>query len=318
MTLLRDIQNAAASTESRVADLLRKCKILAARLKSNELNQWVDRELNGYTNKNDLQDYRKLKHVESYGYFTGPFGAVLDNAPIPSLSIPERHRDFTENEYFISGVTVYEDLLNTCDNSSDSDKGTFQVNWPPDLVVMVGQNIYADMNCLKAWKMIPRGTIVGLLDAVRNKILGFALDIEKENPQAGEADVNSTPVPEPVVSQTFHSHFYGEVGNVATGSHHVEQHTTFNQLWRQANIDLLQLSKELPTLRSALISEAKEPDHYEAISAVRSAEIEAEKKDGPKALGYLSKVGRWGLDVATKIGTPIAVEAIKHALGMQS
>lgn len=88
----------------------------------------------------------------------------------------------------------------------------------------------------------------------------------------------------------------------------------FNQLWQHANIDLSQLAKELPVLRSALMSEAKEPEHYEAIGAVRSAEIEAEKKDGSKVLGYLSKVGRWGLDVATQIGTPIAVEAIKQAM----
>lgn len=39
MTLLQEIQNAAASTEAQVADLLRKCKILAVRLKSDERGQ---------------------------------------------------------------------------------------------------------------------------------------------------------------------------------------------------------------------------------------------------------------------------------------
>jgi hypothetical protein len=34
MTLLQEIQNASTSTEARVADLLRKCKILAVRLKN--------------------------------------------------------------------------------------------------------------------------------------------------------------------------------------------------------------------------------------------------------------------------------------------
>src|SRR6266436_570297 len=116
MTLLREIQNAAASTESRVADLLRKSKILAVRLKSDELGRWVDQELNGYTNVDDLPAYRGPIEVQSLGDFSGPFQSGLQNAPIPPLVIPEKYRDFVQNEYLMSGVTVYEDLLSTSNN----------------------------------------------------------------------------------------------------------------------------------------------------------------------------------------------------------
>ena len=309
MTLLRDIQKACTSTETHVADLLRKCKILAVHLKSSSFDQWVDRELNGYKNKEELPDYRKLTQLHSLGNFDRGFGNILVNAPIAASLLPKQYQEVAKTEYLYEGISVYEDLISASDKGDDKD--CFQVMWTDALVGIL--NHEREAYCLSAWKVIPRGALIRVLNAVRNKILGFALDIEKENPQAGEADLNGTPVPAPVVNQVFQSHFYGEVGNVATGSHHFEQHTTFNKVWQQANIDLSQLAKELPVLRSALINQAKEPDHYEEIAAVRSAEIEAEKKDGSKVLGHLTKVGRWGLDVATQIGTQIAVEAIKQA-----
>jgi hypothetical protein len=54
MTLLRDIQEAALDSKVNLADLLRKCKVLAARLKHEEFATWVDWELNGYPERKML------------------------------------------------------------------------------------------------------------------------------------------------------------------------------------------------------------------------------------------------------------------------
>ena len=109
--------------------------------------------------------------------------------------------------------------------------------------------------------------------------------------------------------------------DVPTTKQHMTDVKAQGDVWQKIQtkepIDLQELTEELAELRKALTAEAKEPEHYEAISAVRSAELEAEKKDGPKVLGYLSKAGTWVLDVATRIGTTIAAEAIKHSLGMK-
>jgi hypothetical protein len=82
MSLLRDIQDAAVDPSTDVATLLRKCKILAVRLGSEEFKQWVDYELNGYDKVEDLPEYRIL-HTESFGTFAGPFGTSMNNALIP-------------------------------------------------------------------------------------------------------------------------------------------------------------------------------------------------------------------------------------------
>ena len=83
------------------------------------------------------------------------------------------------------------------------------------------------MNCMEAWKVVPAGAIVGALDAVRTKVLTFAIDIESAAPEAGEAPPNSEPIPQERVQQIFHTNIYGTVQNVANGSPGTTQTASF-------------------------------------------------------------------------------------------
>lgn len=93
---------------------------------------------------------------------------------------------------------------------------------------------------------------------------------------------------------------------------------SFEQLWNNNcdNLHLDKLAKELSLLRTNLKEHAIEPEHDVAIGEVSQAEISAKKGDGVFVLKHLSKVGQWTLDVATRIGIPLAVEAIKISLGL--
>jgi hypothetical protein len=80
-------------------------------------------------------------------------------------------------------------------------------------------------------------------------------------------------------------------------------------------IDLGELARELATLRAEMKGQASSPEHDVAVGAVAQAEAEANKGDESKALEYLSSAGHWALDVATKIGVPLATEVLKKSLG---
>lgn len=90
----------------------------------------------------------------------------------------------------------------------------------------------------------------------------------------------------------------------------------FQQIWQQsaADINLAPLSGELATLRKAMREEAVEPAHDRALVEIGKAEEAAIDGDGPKVLKHLRTAGKWALDVATKIGMTLAVEAIQKAL----
>ncbi len=213
MSLLRDIQAAAIDEQSQVATLLRKCKVLAARLGSEEFSRWIDNELNGYADQDELPAYRVL-NVHSYGHFVGPFGRQMKNAPIPPIALPEEAREPIQTSKINMPISALANLAG--DEYS-------RLSWPPDLVSIVGERIYEGMNCLSAWQLLPRSSLIAILDTVRTRVLNFVLEIEKEYPNAGEAAINSNPVPGEKVVQIFNTHITGTVQNLATGSNNVKQ-----------------------------------------------------------------------------------------------
>ena len=105
-----------------------------------------------------------------------------------------------------------------------------------------------------------------------------------------------------------------QAGAVGPGS--TAHHMSFTQTWKESDVDLPALKKELATLRAAMRNEASEPAHDMAVAEIASAEMAAEKGDGPSVLEHLAKGGRWALGIATAIGAALAAEVIKKAIGV--
>ena len=82
MSLLREIQDLSTTEGSDLETLLRKCRVLASRLKNDEFKDWVHCELDGYPKGAKLPEYREFRTF-SLGDFGGPFGTGMKNAPIP-------------------------------------------------------------------------------------------------------------------------------------------------------------------------------------------------------------------------------------------
>src|SRR6266850_8013566 len=99
MSLLKEIQNAAIEGTSDLESLLRKCRVLATRLKHEELKNWVLFELDGYPKDVPLPDYRKC-HGMCYGNFVGAFGRGVQNCPVQETDIPEKLRDLMSHKHF--------------------------------------------------------------------------------------------------------------------------------------------------------------------------------------------------------------------------
>jgi hypothetical protein len=216
VTLLRDIQHDAAYGEGKVSALLRKCKILASRIHSDDFSRWIDHELVGYPEQEVLPEYRVLRGVESHGHFAGVAGSAIRNARIPSGSLPEPLRQRITELHLREGIAQFEELLK-------GDQDPLHVDWPSDLIARVALEIYDGYGCMAAWRIVPRATIAGLVDSVRNRILAFALELERLNPDAGEAQASDTPIAPNAVHQVFQTNIYGTVGNFAAGSTNVTQ-----------------------------------------------------------------------------------------------
>lgn len=303
MNILEDIQAAATDSRIPLPDLLRKCAVLAARLRNEEFKMWVNHELNGYPNVAELPSYRKLK-AHSLGHFVGGFGSSLSNAPIPPSSIPKDFRHHVEESPIPGPIASLTEML------EKGTEGTFQVSWPADLVVMVGQNIYQDMNCLKAWKVVSRGQLVGLVDTVRNRILAFVLELEAESPDPGEWPSRSVPISEAKIRQVFNTHITGDVGNVVTGSHDFAVQSFDVQ---PGDLESLTLALRALGFQS--------PDLDELKTAIEKDGPSATKKSLGKAVslwigGMIRKASEGALGVAAKTAATTITDLILRYYGL--
>ena len=300
MSLLLDIQNDVIDSNVDISVILRKCKVLAVRLGNEPFENWVDQELNGYKNKKLLPDYR-IVQVYSKGNFSGPFGSGLNNADIPFLSIPEKYRENLRKCYFVEPIGYY---INSLKNSKGDN---FMEQWPPDLVAYTGRDIYKNMNCMSAWKLIPNASMFSLVEAVRNRILNFVLEIGKEAPDAGEDSPRTQKISPERVSQVFNTTIYGNVGNISEASQNVNQKVTINVLKNDLNSLKTYLSSVgIPIDKIQKLEEAIQEDSTEAVNK--------NKKLGNKVFAWVKSISLQIKDKAIPILQGVSENLITLAI----
>ncbi len=305
MSLLKEIQADAVDAKVDISVVLRKCKILAARLGNEEFKLWVEHELNGYTSKEDLPEYRVL-HVQSRGHFSGMFQSSMKNAVIPPSTIPKEFHYLINTEYLMQPISFYASL--TAD--ARGNRENLMSSWPADLIAAMQSKIYEDMSLLDAWKVIPNGAIAALLDTVRNRILSFVLEIEAEEPNAGEAPPNTKPIADERVSQVFNTYIQGNVTSLVAGSQITTQ-----------TIEITIVQNDLDSLKQYLASLGiGEPDLEELDQAIQE-DAQSGVKDnlGSKVKVWLgkmiSKAGSSTWNVATSVAANLLIKALSKYYG---
>lgn len=105
----------------------------------------------------------------------------------------------------------------------------------------------------------------------------------------------------------------GIVNQVNTGINlgNVTQNNLLN-----GKIDFEKLENELSRLHTQMKKLSKTDDHDIAVGEIAKAKKAAKEKNKAKVFEYLKSAGEWALDVATKMGTSLAIEALKIALGI--
>lgn len=181
MNLLHEIQEGATEDSVSLGSLLRKVKLLASRIGVKEIGLWAERELSGYESIDTLPPYRGPFNARVLGDAMGPYGRELRNFPIPPMALSEEYRDgLLFKLYFLQRVAELESLA--------AAKETLRSPWSPDTVMgfpILTEGGIAKMDPTMAWvqiwREVPYPTIVGVLDAIRNRLLDFTMQIGEED-----------------------------------------------------------------------------------------------------------------------------------------
>jgi AbiTii len=221
MSLLRKIQDATVDPTFQLADILRMCKVLAARLEYPLFNEWINQELNGYRSSKQVPDYRILKNLGSRGKFFGSYGSSLTNAAIPSVCLPEEIREAVSTKYVMISVSALE---STVGQAKPTNHLILRAFWEADAIVMYGSDIYEGMVCGQAWTDIPVASFVAILDTVKSRILDFVIEIESEAPNAGDAEPGEKPIPDKEIGYIFNKYILNQYNQIAPSGIVIQAH----------------------------------------------------------------------------------------------
>lgn len=87
MKLISDIVNDLVDVDKPLTSPLLKTKVLASRIKNNELLNWVNNELNGYDNKGVVPQYRVCSGDVLANFIVG--NRQVNNMALPTSSLPK-------------------------------------------------------------------------------------------------------------------------------------------------------------------------------------------------------------------------------------
>lgn len=296
MSLLEQIQNEAVDSSSDLGSLLRKCKVLAARLGSSPLEEWLIWESNGYPDDVALPDYR-IWSIQLKGHFSGPFGSGLRNAPIPAVCVPEDYRERFTQFHCRQSIAGIEELVKARDTNN------LQVS-VGDLAVVLGTRVYDGQNCVQAWGEFGAGALVEVLNTVRNRILDFVIAIWKVEPLAGEEQDDKRNLQPGQISQIFNTTVYGGSANLLGSALHST--VTFN-------VEANNFASLAAALEEHGVSEGDISELKDALDAEPSRP--SPTSFGPRVATWISKMIQKAASGVWQIGVGAAGGLLSDAIG---
>ncbi len=220
MSLLQQIQEAVVNEKSDLSSILLKLRLLATKLGSDILDEWVKYESEGYPKEIEVPCYRDV-NISYIGTFTGGSRRYIDVA-IPPFVIEKfvgKHIDGDLMKYKVRlNIAAVEKYI------KQSEKGKKIAYDASNLVPFIEKKIYSRCACNGISIVIDSAELCGITQIVRNRIVELTSKIEISAPGAIKVDFRPS-IPNKketervqLISQQI---IYGNVNNAVVGSGHV-------------------------------------------------------------------------------------------------
>ena len=213
MSLLHQIQESVVQEGADLGTVLLKLRLLASRLGSDILEEWVKHESEGYPKEIDVPPYR-IVCVSYHGTFSDPFGSGINNAPIPPYLIKEYAGDRWVNLEIRGSIAAVDDLV----KSSSDGNGYLGID-ASNLILMLQGKVYNGYACNDIRATISRTSIAEIQQAVRSRILELTLELEKAIPAATQMTFGAPGKQETNVQQISQQIIYGNVTTAVASGH---------------------------------------------------------------------------------------------------
>jgi hypothetical protein len=160
--LVEQLQSAASDANVSVSELLRKAAIVASKLGVREIDDWLQRERNGYEKNSDVPEYRRLRaQLQVRNPYQGLQPFYIRDANL---------YDKITRADIIQKVGELEHVVRQQD-------GVIHYDLPPAIAMSLMNAMQVRMEPVL---VLDRAAVIGVLDAVRNAVLDWALALERK------------------------------------------------------------------------------------------------------------------------------------------
>lgn len=294
MSLIEEIVQGASGEDMTLTSLLLKCQVLVSRLGSKPAEAWVQWELNGYPQDAEVPPYRVLQLI--------PVAEITDGFqtrsrhPIAPAMLGEDADKWIRFDYR-SGIGAIEHSLR-----DEKQSLNFSMNDFPLFLARQFAKLNPEWDVNHAWGEVNAGEVKTILDAVRSRVLQFALEIEKEYPDAGEVK-SSTPTTVERANNIFNTTVYGSAGVVGSANN------------SQVVVNVVQ--GDFASLKKVLETKGVSQDDITELQQALMDEPEPQKDGfGPKVAAWIGRMTTKAAAGAWKIGVNAAGGFLAAALGM--
>ncbi len=259
--LVSELQSDALDRDIPVSDLLRKALVVSKKLGVKHIEKWLNYELSGYDNNKEIPPYREIHgQIKVQNPYHGWQPVIFENS--------------SEEAYLTRrkiGQPVGElDSLNTGESHD------LQIKLPPLTV----NRLMAGMDVQLPPALIASSTeIIGILDAVRNNVLRFSLQLEQEGIH-GEGMSFSKEEKQTAAQITYR--LANNIGSMQDSQ--IQQHSAGNQTLN-LNADLRAVAEFVSRLRTSADKLGLEEDtRKELLAEIATAHSQADSPRPKRAV----------------------------------
>ncbi len=174
MNILTEIINLLTDNSNQITSSLLKIKVLASRLRNENLLNWIEKELSGYNSKDQLPEYRIYGCILVGSYINGR--AKATNHVLSTTGLPDFIKEYLDKFKFYESISVLESYI--------KEGNSLKAAVPSDVLDVITHNYQESGNpyisVFAAHKQVGVGAVEQAISEIRNKTLDLMLKLEEE------------------------------------------------------------------------------------------------------------------------------------------
>jgi hypothetical protein len=292
--LIDDIILLLSNEQSSLTEALLKTKVLLHQLGKKELTGWINNELNGYPEEDDVPKYRILSaHVR--GNMSNAV-ARYSKHQIPIAHLKEDECQSLQTVYMRESLSVL----------AEFGKGDGQLRKPiaMELNGYLSEGLGNGFHVELAWSEVSKIHVGGILVQVRSRLLDFLLDLKDSLGGAtSESEIKEKSSALDMTSM-FNNAIFGPNTTIVVGDNNVQRIESYII---QGDFDSLRRQLKHLGIDDAAIDELNQIESHE--------KSEPDKKTlKERVTGWLKEQAGKQLDVQGQAAIALSVDAVTHAL----